>query len=58
MVLLVVVVRRSKSGNSGVIGNSGKSGIGNTVEPPNNGHIGDRPLVHCREVVPILEVMP
>ena len=30
----------------------------NTVEPPNNGHSGDRPLVHCREVVPISEVMP
>ena len=28
------------------------------VEPLNNGHSGDRPLVHCREVVPILEVMP
>ena len=28
----------------------------NTVEPPNNGHSGDRPLVHCREVVPISEV--
>ena len=26
-----------------------------TVEPPNNGHSGDRPLVHCREVVPISE---
>ena len=30
---------------------------GYTVEPPNNGHSGDRPLVHCREVVPISEVM-
>ena len=28
------------------------------MEPPNNGHSGDRPLVHCREVVPISEVMP
>ena len=28
------------------------------VEPLNNGHSGDRILVHCREVVPILEVMP
>ena len=27
-----------------------------TVEPPNNGHIGGRSLVHCREVVPISEV--
>ena len=26
-----------------------------TVEPPNNEHSGDRPLVHCREVVPISE---
>ena len=26
-----------------------------TVDPPNNGHSGDRPLVHCREVVPISE---
>ena len=26
-----------------------------TVEPLNNGHSGDRPLVHCREVVPISE---
>ena len=25
------------------------------VELPNNGHSGDRPLVHCREVVPISE---
>ena len=25
--------------------------IGHTVEPPNNGHIGDRSLVLCREVV-------
>ena len=29
-----------------------------TVEPPNNGHSGDRPLVNCRKVVPISEVMP
>ena len=28
-----------------------------TVEPPNNGHSGDRPLVHCREVVPISEAV-
>ena len=27
-----------------------------TVEPLNNGHSGDRPLVRCREVVPISEV--
>ncbi len=27
-----------------------------TVEPPNNGHIGDRSLVLCREVVPFSEV--
>ena len=26
------------------------------MEPLNNGHSGDRPLVHCREVVPISEV--
>ena len=26
------------------------------METPNNGHSGDRPLVHCREVVPISEV--
>ena len=25
------------------------------MDPPNNGHSGDRPLVHCREVVPISE---
>ena len=28
------------------------------MEPPNNGHSGDRPLVYCREVVPISEVKP
>ncbi len=28
----------------------------NTVEPPNNGRIGGRSLVLCREVVPISEV--
>ena len=28
----------------------------NSVKPLNNGHSGDRPLVHCREVVPISEV--
>ena len=27
-----------------------------TAEPPNNGHSGDRPLVHCREVVPISKI--
>ena len=26
-----------------------------TVEPQNNGHSGDSPLVHCREVVLISE---
>ena len=26
------------------------------MEPLNNGHSGDRPLVHCREVVTISEV--
>ena len=30
--------------------------IGYTVEPPNNGHIGDEHFVHCSEVVPSLEV--
>lgn len=30
----------------------------NTMEPLNNGHEGDRPLVCCREVVPISEVIP
>ena len=24
----------------------------NTVEPPNNGHIGDEHFVHCLEVIP------
>ena len=28
-----------------------------TVEPPNNGHSGDWPLVHCREFVPISKVI-
>ena len=28
------------------------------MEFPNNGHSGDRLLVHCREVVPKSEVMP
>ena len=28
----------------------------NTVEPPNNGHIGGRSLVRCKEAVPISEV--
>ena len=27
-----------------------------TVEPPNNGHIGDEHFVHCSEVVPSSEV--
>ena len=27
-----------------------------TVEPPNNGHIGDGHFVHCSEVVPSSEV--
>ena len=27
-----------------------------TVEPPNNGHIGDEHFVHCSEVVPYSEV--
>ena len=27
-----------------------------TVEPPNNGHIGDEYFVHCLEVVPSSEV--
>ncbi len=27
-----------------------------TVQAPNNGHIGDRSLVLCKEVVPISEV--
>ena len=27
-----------------------------TVEPPNNGHIGDEHFVHCSEVVPFSEV--
>ena len=27
-----------------------------TVEPPNKGHFGNRPLVLCSEVVPISEV--
>ena len=27
-----------------------------TVEPPNNGHVGDECFVHCSEVVPSLEV--
>ena len=28
-----------------------------TVEPPNNGHFGDKHFVHCSEVVPFLEVL-
>ena len=31
-------------------------GIVYTVEPPNNGHIGDKSFVHCSEVFPSLEV--
>ena len=27
-----------------------------TVEPPNNGHIGDKHFVHCSEVVSLSEV--
>ena len=27
-----------------------------TVEPPNNGHVGDECFVHCSEVVPSSEV--
>ena len=30
--------------------------INNTVEPPNKGHFGNRPVVLCSEVVPISEV--
>ena len=26
------------------------------MEPPNNGHIGDKHFVHCSEVVPSSEV--
>ena len=26
-----------------------------TVEPPNNGHVGDKHFVHCSEVVPSSE---
>jgi len=29
-----------------------------TVEPLNCGHIGNRPFVCCRDVIPILEVFP
>ena len=28
-----------------------------TVEPPNNGHFGDKHFVHCLEVVPFSEVL-
>ena len=28
----------------------------NTVEPPNNGQVGDEHIVHCSEVVPSSEV--
>ena len=27
-----------------------------TVDPPNNGHVGDEQFVHCSEVVPSSEV--
>ena len=27
-----------------------------TVEPPNNGHVGDKHFVHCSEIVPSSEV--
>ena len=30
--------------------------MGNTVEPPNNGYVGDERFVHCSEVVPSSEV--
>ena len=30
--------------------------VPSTVEPPNNGHIGDEHFVHCSEVVPSSEV--
>ena len=45
-----------KSGDSGINSNSGRRSkssmvtvvlVYNRVEPPNNGHIGDRSLVHC-----------
>ena len=32
------------------------SDIEYTVEPPNNGHVGDEHFVHCSEVVPSSEV--
>ena len=52
--------RRVGSGNETRRTGSGNETryIGTIVEPLNNGHSGDRPLVHCREVVPISEVMP
>ena len=31
--------------------------VNNTVEPPNNGHVGDECFVHYSEVVPSLEVL-
>ena len=34
----------------------GKTLLFNTVEPQNNGHIGDEHFVHCSEVVPSEEV--
>ena len=30
--------------------------VDTTVEPQNNGHIGDKHFVHCSEVVPSSEV--
>ena len=30
--------------------------LDSTVKPPNKGHIGDRPVVPCREVVLFSEV--
>ena len=52
--------RRIGSGNETRRTGSGNETryIGTTVEPLNNGHSGDRPLVHCRAVIPISEVMP
>ena len=45
---------RSKQGKT----NKAKQHSTCTCIQLNNGHSGDRPLVHCREVVPISEVMP
>ena len=49
----IVVVCHDQFGNTGSV-----CVYGYTVEPPNNGHIGDGSLVLCREVVPISEVVP